>query len=115
MSFLKTLNGIFTGKIQIKSSLPFVHKLTHTMPAVPFYPTTMPDTINEQTVTKSLKLLRDGFKSEFATFVLLNERTCELLMELSSEFIDENIPVVDENNRIELAMMLMETLDVVAR
>jgi len=76
---------------------------------------TMNDTINELTVTKSLKLLRDGFKDELATFVFADERTIDLFAQLISEFVDTNIPVVDEDNRIELAMMLMETLDVVAR
>jgi len=75
----------------------------------------MNDTINELTVTKSLKLLRDGFKDELATSIFADERTTELFAELISEFVDTNIPVVDEDNRIELAMMLMETLDIVAR
>lgn len=71
--------------------------------------------INELTVTKSLKLLRDGFKSEFATFAYADVRMTELLQELSSEFVDANIPVVDEDNQIELAFMLMETIDIIAR
>ena len=75
----------------------------------------MNDTINELTVTKSLKLLRDGFKSEFATFAQSDQRMCELLHELASEFVDANIPVVDEENQIELAMMLLESLDIIAR
>jgi hypothetical protein len=74
----------------------------------------MTETIQEQKVTKSLRLLRDGFKSEFAKFVLNDVRTAELLMELSSEFVDENIPVVDDDVQIELSMMLMESLDIVA-
>jgi len=75
---------------------------------------TMNDTINELTVTKSLKLLRDGFKKEVATFIFADERTIELFAELISEFVDTNIPIVDENNRMELTMMLLETLDIVA-
>ena len=74
----------------------------------------MTETIQEQKVTKSLRLLRDGFKSEFAKFVLNDVRTAELLMELSSEFVDANIPVVDDDVQIELSMMLMESLDIVA-
>lgn len=76
---------------------------------------TMENTINDLTVTKSLKLLRDGFKNELATYVYADERTTELLMELVSDFVEVNIPVVDEHNRTELAMMLLETLDIVAR
>jgi len=75
----------------------------------------MNDTINELTVTKSLKLLRDGFKNELATSIFADERTIELFAQLISEFVDTNIPVVDEDNRMELAMMLLETLDIVAR
>ena len=71
--------------------------------------------INELTVTKSLKLLRDGFKNEYATFVFADERMTELLAQLATEFVDANIPIVDEDNRMELAMMLLESLDVIAR
>ena len=76
---------------------------------------TMENTIKELSVTKSLQLLRDGFKSDFATFAYADERMTELLMELVSDFVEINIPVVDEYNRTELAMMLMETLDIIAR
>jgi hypothetical protein len=38
-----------------------------------------------------------------------------LLHELASEFVDANIPVVDEDNQVELAMMLLESLDIIAR
>ena len=76
---------------------------------------TMENTMKELSVTKSLKLLCNGFKSEFATFAFDDERMTELLMELSMEFVEANIPVVDEYNRTELAMMLMETLDIIAR
>ena len=76
---------------------------------------TMENTINEISVTKSLKLLRDGFKNELATYVCADKRMTELLMELSMEFVDANIPVVEDDVRIELAMMMMESLDVIAR
>ena len=76
---------------------------------------TMNDTINQLTVTKSLRLLCNGFKSEFATSVFSDERTTELFAQLASEFVDANIPVVDEDNRMELAMMMLESLDIIAR
>jgi hypothetical protein len=77
--------------------------------------TEMNDTINELTVTKSLRLLCNGFKSEFATFAFADERMAELLQELAQEFVDANIPVVDEENQVELALMMLETLDIIAR
>ena len=76
---------------------------------------TMENTINEISVTKSLKLLRDGFKNELATYVYADERTTQLFAELISEFVEANIPVVDDENQMELAMMLLETLDIIAR
>jgi RNase H-fold protein (predicted Holliday junction resolvase) len=76
---------------------------------------TMENTINDLSVTKSLKLLRDGFKNELATYVYADERTTQLFAELISEFVEVNIPVVDDENQMELAMMLLETLDIIAR
>ena len=73
------------------------------------------DTVQQLTVTKSLRLLCNGFKSEFATSVFADERMTELLHELASEFVDANIPVVDEDNQVELAFMLLESLDIIAR
>lgn len=71
--------------------------------------------IKDLTVTRSLRLLRDGFKSDFATFAYADERMTVLLQQLASEFVDANIPVVDEDNQVDLSMMLMETLDIIAR
>lgn len=76
---------------------------------------TMENTIKELSVTKSLQLLRDGFKNELATYVYADERMTELLMELVSDFVEVNIPVVEDDVKFELAVMMMETLDIVAR
>jgi len=75
----------------------------------------MTDTIKDLSVTRSLHLLRDGFKSDFATFAYADDRMTTLLQQLASEFVDANIPVVDEDNQVELALMLMETVDIIAR
>jgi len=71
--------------------------------------------IKDLTVTKSLRLLCNGFKSEFATSVFADERTIELISQIASEFVQANIPVIDDENQIELAMMLLESLDIIAR
>ena len=71
--------------------------------------------IKDLTVTRSLRLLCNGFKSDFATAVFSDERTIELFSQLASEFVDANIPVVDEDNQVELAMLLIESLDIIAR
>ena len=59
--------------------------------------------------------MRDGFKNEFATFVYADERMTTLLQSLASEFVDANIPIVDEDVEVDLAFMLMETLAIVAQ
>jgi len=71
--------------------------------------------IKDMTATRSLRLLCDGFKSDFATFAYEDERMIALLHDLSSEFVDNNVPVVDEDNQMELAMMLIESIDITAR
>ena len=61
---------------------------------------------------KSLRLLRDGFKNQLATYIASDDRTTELLHQLVSEFVDTNIPIVDEDLRMELAMMMMEKINI---
>ena len=75
----------------------------------------MTDTIQDLTVTRSLRLLRDGFKSDFATFAYADDRMTTLLQQLAAEFVDANIPIVDEDVEIDLALMLMESVDIIAR
>ena len=59
---------------------------------------------------KALHLLRDGFKEQFAISVFDSEKFSELLMDLSAEFVEENIPVVDEEMQLEMALLLMESV-----
>jgi hypothetical protein len=75
----------------------------------------MTENIKEQSITKSLKLLCDGFKDDMASFIYQDDQMNELLMELVSSYVEMNIPVIDEDNRMELAMMLMETIRISAR
>ena len=62
--------------------------------------------------SKSLRLLCDGFKENFAEVVMQDERFVEALMHISTEFVDNNIPIVDEDSRQELCLMLMDTIGV---
>lgn len=71
--------------------------------------------IKDLTVTRSLRLLRDGFKSDFATFAYADDRMNVLLQQLAAEFVDANIPIVDEDVEVDLALMLMESVDIIAR
>jgi len=71
--------------------------------------------LKDLTVTRSLRLLRDGFKSDFATFAYADDRMNVLLQQLAAEFVDANIPIVDEDVEVDLALMLMESVDIIAR
>jgi hypothetical protein len=75
----------------------------------------MMNTTEELTMTKSLQLLCDGFKNEFAAYVFAELQNTDLLQQLSSEFVESDIQVVDNEHQVELSMMLIETLDVIAQ
>jgi hypothetical protein len=47
-------------------------------------------------------------------YVYTDERITDLLQELSAEFVQSNISMIDEDNQLELAMMLMETINITA-
>ena len=63
-------------------------------------------------VTKSLQILRDGYMVDFMERIYSNERFAELMMDLSAEYIEENIPLLDEDMKYELALMMYECVHV---
>ena len=66
--------------------------------------------MNNTQTHKSLQLLRDGFMIELVEKIYSDERFTELLMDLTSEFVDNNIPIVDEDLKMDLALMMMESI-----
>ena len=61
---------------------------------------------------EAIRLLADGFAAEFAEFAAGDERMHELMMELSSEFVDINLPIVKEDDTIDVAHELMMRITV---
>ena len=61
---------------------------------------------------EAIRLLADGFSGEFAEFCAGDERVHELMMELASEFVNTNIPIVDEEGQTDLAMELLMSVTV---
>ena len=55
-----------------------------------------------------LMLLSNGFSHEFVDYVLSSERYTELIMELADEFVDNNIPLNDEQLRTDMAFELIQ-------
>ena len=64
---------------------------------------------NTQT-QKSLQLLRDGFMTELIEKIDSDERFTELMITLCLEFVEKNIPIVDEDLRLDLSLMMMESI-----
>ena len=63
----------------------------------------------------TIRRLAMGYSEEFAEAVAGDERFHDLLMDLASEFVSKEIPVVSEDSQTDLAaelMMLVTTKDV---
>ena len=56
---------------------------------------------------KALELLAQGFSQDFADFISSDPRYIEVMAELVNDFIDENIPVVDEQDKFDISFLLM--------
>ena len=61
---------------------------------------------------KALQLLTQGFKNDLAQSIYEDEKFTLLVMELSIKFVEDNVPIVEEDIQHELALMLMETLNI---
>ena len=56
---------------------------------------------------EAIRRLATGFSSEFAEFCAGHEKMHEVMMELASEFIDTNIPIVNEDDATDLGAELL--------
>ena len=65
---------------------------------------------NPSQTHKALQLLRDGFMIELTEKIYTDDRFTNLMMDLTSEFVEQNIPVVDEDLQVDLALMMMESI-----
>ena len=70
-------------------------------------------THDEQLRNRSLQVLAEGFKQDFAESVISNDKFAELIHELASEYVDNNIPVVREEDQTDLAFLLFEKLRII--
>ena len=56
---------------------------------------------------EAIRRLSAGYVSEFAEFAAGDERMHELMMELASEFVDAQLPIVREEDSIDVAHEMM--------
>ena len=61
---------------------------------------------------KSLQLLTQGFKDDLAQTIYESEKFTELMHDMCLQFVEDNIPLVSEDDRYDLALMMMETLNI---
>ena len=57
---------------------------------------------------KALELLSSGFAGDLANFIMADERYVDLMHECVIDFIDGNIPLTDEQDKLDLALLLMD-------
>ena len=55
----------------------------------------------------AIRLLANGYSEEFAEFCAGNEKIHELVMDLAGEFVEQNIPIVDEEAAHDVAVELL--------
>ena len=72
----------------------------------------MTTTIPNHRYNEAIRRLADGFSSEFAEFCAADERIHEIMMDLASEFVETNIPVVDEDSQHDVASELIMSITV---
>jgi len=61
---------------------------------------------------EAIRRLANAFSSEFAEFVAGDERMHELMMDLASEFVNASLPIVKEDDSIDVAHELMMNVTV---
>ena len=71
----------------------------------------MNNTLNRR--DEAIRLLAQGYSTEFAETVAADERFHELLSDMATEFVEKNIPIVDEDASYDVSLELM--MNVTAR
>ena len=66
----------------------------------------------QATLNHNLKVLAEAYKKDFATSLYEDERFTDLVMEKASEFVVDNLPAIDEQHELDVALMLLETVRV---
>ena len=56
---------------------------------------------------EAIRRLAEGYREEFAEEVAADERFHELLMLISEEFVEKNLPIVDSDDATDVAFELM--------
>ena len=61
---------------------------------------------------EAIRHLAQGFAANFAEEIAGDERVHDLIMELASEFVEREIPIVSEDSQTDLAIELLMNVTV---
>ena len=61
---------------------------------------------------EAIRRLSEGFSSEFAEFCAGHEMMHDLMMDLATEFVETNVPIVKEDDQVDLASELLMSVTV---
>ena len=61
---------------------------------------------------EAIRLMASGFADRFAEQIAGDERMHDLIMELASEFVAEEMPIVHEDSQTDMAMELVMSITV---
>ncbi len=56
---------------------------------------------------EAIRRLADGYKEEFTEIVAADERFHDVLMDIVADFIDKEIPIVNEEDKWDLALEMV--------
>ena len=56
---------------------------------------------------EAIRRLADGYKEEFSETVASDERFHDILMDICAEFVDKHIPIVNEDDKWDLALEMV--------
>ena len=68
------------------------------------------NTVKESYKQQALQMLASGYKNELVEYIEGDQRLCDLMMELVADFIEEKLPIVDEDAKYDLGFMLMDKI-----
>ena len=61
---------------------------------------------------QAVRMLAQGYSGEFAEYMAGDERVHDLMMELAAEFVEEMIPIVNEDDQLDVAAELIMNVTV---
>ena len=57
---------------------------------------------------KALQLLANGFADDLCEFITVDQRFIEVLHECVNDFVDEHIPLTDDQDKLDLSFLLLD-------